>query len=67
MNNLSWNDGNNHNKKLGEVFEAMIRHCNSDLKLSDKVVVLRVGEDGYYFGHGIDELAHNWDIVRWRD
>ena len=45
--------------------EIEIKHHNKELKLSNKIVKGKMGEDGFYLIDG-SELSHAWDIVAWR-
>lgn len=46
--------------------EVLIRHCNKELREEDHIVQGWMGDDGFYFSDG-GELAHNWNILEWRE
>lgn len=47
-----------------EEFEAIIRHCNENLKLKDQKVYLVMGSDCVYFDGA--KMSWNWNIVMHR-
>jgi len=46
--------------------DVLIRHCNKNLKLEDRIVTGYIGDDNFYFLDG-GELSFNWDIIEWRE
>jgi hypothetical protein len=59
-----WTVGFNLNYEEDQEFEAIIRHCNPNLKLKDQKVFLSMGSDCVY--HEGAKMSWNWNIVMHR-